>query len=365
MRNFKNQTFRTPPFALKKSRVQLEKLEERLLLSAEPLLQMGKPAQGTALAVDNVLLTTRVGDAVNNQQDPMFEVNLQNAQVIDLSKGVDQNSTLLSWEVQGDLMKLNQDLGSLVLDLGANDDTVKISQDEQGRIKVSSDGLYDLVFAKPLNLLAIRGGAGVDKVLLDTFSMGGGLRVESEFIELSKDKTVTLGGDVLLEAVSRITGNPTTGDAQGTASTLVDVQGTLVTKGLVTLSARSYVDYQTVRNGTSADLNFSAQSEARARLGESASLTAAGLSVTALTEISLVAELSGVTDGTLVLDAKQISEAALLGKPFNAANVQAAVAAAIAICDPAEDLRGDIEYKTAMAGEMVKRALHKAWALCA
>ena len=99
MRNFKNQTFRTPPFALKKSRVQLEKLEERLLLSAEPLLQMGKPAQGTALAVDNVLLTTRVGDAVNNQQDPMFEVNLQNAQVIDLSKGVDQNSTLLSWEV--------------------------------------------------------------------------------------------------------------------------------------------------------------------------------------------------------------------------------------------------------------------------
>jgi len=38
--------------------------------------------------------------------------------------------------------------------------------------------------------------------------------------------------------------------------------------------------------------------------------------------------------------------------------------AAIAACDPAEDLRGDIEYKTAMAGEMVKRALAKAWAMC-
>jgi hypothetical protein len=61
----------------------------------------------------------------------------------------------------------------------------------------------------------------------------------------------------------------------------------------------------------------------------------------------------------------EAAEAALLNKPFNAANVQAAVAAAIAICDPAEDLRGDIEYKTAMAGEMVKRALNKAWALCA
>ena len=44
---------------------------------------------------------------------------------------------------------------------------------------------------------------------------------------------------------------------------------------------------------------------------------------------------------------------------------QAAADAAIAICDPAEDLRGDAEYKTAMAGEMVKRALAKAWARCA
>ena len=30
----------------------------------------------------------------------------------------------------------------------------------------------------------------------------------------------------------------------------------------------------------------------------------------------------------------------------------------------AEDLRGDIEYKTAMAGQMVKRALSKAWSRC-
>jgi carbon-monoxide dehydrogenase medium subunit len=31
-----------------------------------------------------------------------------------------------------------------------------------------------------------------------------------------------------------------------------------------------------------------------------------------------------------------------------------------AICDPADDLRGDAEYKTAMAGEMTKRALLQA-----
>ncbi|BAO82150.1 aerobic-type carbon monoxide dehydrogenase, middle subunit CoxM/CutM homologs [Serpentinimonas raichei] len=60
----------------------------------------------------------------------------------------------------------------------------------------------------------------------------------------------------------------------------------------------------------------------------------------------------------------EAAEAALLGQPLNPATLQAAADAAIAICDPAEDLRGDIEYKTAMAGEMVKRALTKAWSRC-
>lgn len=61
----------------------------------------------------------------------------------------------------------------------------------------------------------------------------------------------------------------------------------------------------------------------------------------------------------------EAAEAALQGKPFSIENIQAAADAATAICDPAEDLRGDAEYKTAMAGQMVKRALAKAWARCA
>lgn len=61
----------------------------------------------------------------------------------------------------------------------------------------------------------------------------------------------------------------------------------------------------------------------------------------------------------------EAAEAALLGQAFTPAALQAAADAAMAICEPAEDLRGDIEYKTAMAGEMVKRALAKAWARCA
>ena len=56
----------------------------------------------------------------------------------------------------------------------------------------------------------------------------------------------------------------------------------------------------------------------------------------------------------------EAAEAAILNQPLNVATMQAAADAAVAICDPAEDLRGDIEYKTAMAGQMVKRALAKA-----
>ena len=58
------------------------------------------------------------------------------------------------------------------------------------------------------------------------------------------------------------------------------------------------------------------------------------------------------------------AEAALMGKPLSDATIADAAAKAMAICDPAEDLRGDVEYKTAMAGQMVKRAIAKAAARC-
>jgi carbon-monoxide dehydrogenase medium subunit len=59
------------------------------------------------------------------------------------------------------------------------------------------------------------------------------------------------------------------------------------------------------------------------------------------------------------------AEQAVIGKPLSAATLEAAAQAAMAICDPAEDLRGDRDYKTAMAGQMVKRALQAAAARCA
>jgi len=58
------------------------------------------------------------------------------------------------------------------------------------------------------------------------------------------------------------------------------------------------------------------------------------------------------------------AEQELTGKALTDATIDAAAAKAMAICEPAEDLRGDAEYKTAMTGEMVRRALRQAAARC-
>lgn len=63
------------------------------------------------------------------------------------------------------------------------------------------------------------------------------------------------------------------------------------------------------------------------------------------------------------LRAKQ-AEQALLGRVLDASAIDEAAREAMAICTPAEDLRGDVEYKTAMGGQMVRRALRAAADRC-
>ena len=56
------------------------------------------------------------------------------------------------------------------------------------------------------------------------------------------------------------------------------------------------------------------------------------------------------------------AEDALTGRPLDDASLDAAARAAMSICAPAADQRGDAEYKTAMCGEMTRRALQAAHA---
>jgi len=54
------------------------------------------------------------------------------------------------------------------------------------------------------------------------------------------------------------------------------------------------------------------------------------------------------------------AEAALLGRPISDATLNEVARLAMSICDPTPDQRGDADYKTAMCGEMTRRALQAA-----
>lgn len=58
------------------------------------------------------------------------------------------------------------------------------------------------------------------------------------------------------------------------------------------------------------------------------------------------------------------AEQLMLNQTLNSDLLDKVVASVRSICDPAEDLRGDAEYKTAMAGEMTRRAILAAADLC-
>jgi carbon-monoxide dehydrogenase medium subunit len=63
--------------------------------------------------------------------------------------------------------------------------------------------------------------------------------------------------------------------------------------------------------------------------------------------------------GPTVLRARS-AEDALCGKVLDDAAIAEAAGLAMSICEPVADQRGDAEYKTAMAGEMTRRALRTA-----
>ena len=72
-------------------------------------------------------------------------------------------------------------------------------------------------------------------------------------------------------------------------------------------------------------------------------------------EVSIALTNAGAT----ALKARE-AEDSLRGKKFGDAAIAEAARLAMSICDPAEDQRGDVEYKTAMTGEMTQRALRTA-----
>jgi carbon-monoxide dehydrogenase medium subunit len=91
----------------------------------------------------------------------------------------------------------------------------------------------------------------------------------------------------------------------------------------------------------------------------------AGAAVVMRMSAGMVTELRiGLTNVAPTALRARAAEAVLIGQPVNDVTLAAMGEAVRAMCDPAEDLRGDAEYKTAMASQMTQRAVRTAAVRC-
>jgi carbon-monoxide dehydrogenase medium subunit len=70
----------------------------------------------------------------------------------------------------------------------------------------------------------------------------------------------------------------------------------------------------------------------------------------------------GLTNVAPMAIRAEAAEDLLRGQVITEALIEQAAEQVMAACEPAEDLRGDIEYKTHMAAEMARRSIREALA---
>jgi hypothetical protein len=305
-KRFKRWSPRGRRLAYARSRAQVERLEDRVLLSAEPMLQQTRPDTGKEISADNVSL--------NAVERKTIEVDLAqfepSATIVDLTKGASQNSRLSG---AGDLLSLSGEVRNLIVDLSATDNKVTLGTEPDGRLRVTADGLYDLLFAKPTGLFAIRGQGGADQVVVKTADLGEAmLVVESETIEVSEGAVVKAAAGVHLIADASVSGTPTA-STSGKVTAAVSVNGTVQTKGDLLVAANAALGYTGKPAATLADLSLTADVSASAVLGAKSSITAAGIFVVADTDVRIEVERSGVERSKVTIGVTQKSEAGARG----------------------------------------------------
>ena len=238
-----------------------------------------------------------------------------NATVLDLDRdgaGAGQNAQL-AWETAGSLLSLNQSLLNLVLDLGDGDDQVVLSEEADGRLRLSGDSIYDLVFAKPTNILGLVGGRGLDRVVIGQANLGdASLYVEAELIGLGAGARVETGGDLVLRAQSSRVETSRGNDIDIELRASVQLDGTVIAAGDVVLEAFVKTDARIDASSVAVDSTLASDTEALVLIGGDAHVTAHGLSVSAITDNRLEIRSSGGL-GSIALSAIQRTEAGVAG----------------------------------------------------
>ncbi|MGA1253702.1 MAG: LEPR-XLL domain-containing protein, partial [Burkholderiaceae bacterium] len=297
-----------PQANYKKNRVQVEKLEDRILLSADPLVKLDKNYNDDPIAADNVKLS------LNKPSSSSFDLNLLSrggGTVIDLTKDPSQNSQWLAWDVASQRMTLTQTAANLIIDLGDKSTALRLFTNADGLLELQADNLYDLVLSAPTTLLGIRGGAGIDTFTVEDFDLGNAsLVLEAEKIELSSGYTVETNADVVFRGHAKVSST----DSSVTLSleSSVKVQGSITAGGAVILDAKGEISATKEFVGVATSMNIQSTSQVQALVGSGAVIQAETLSVLASTESLLSATAKGGL-GVIALKADQTTSAKVAG----------------------------------------------------
>jgi hypothetical protein len=217
-----------------RSRAQVERLEERVLLSAEPMVQQTRLEEESPLAATNVQLEVGAPDA-----GLLTLADLTRGLTrIDLTQNVTQSTKLSAQGSGGRILQLNEVPSNLLIDLGRGDDELTLRQEPDGRLRLGGDSeLFELLFPKPSGVLAIRGLDGADKLTLDSVSLdSASLLVDTESILLGAGKSLTTLGNVLLRAEAALESDDT---EEASLAAQVRIDGNITAGGSVLLSSRA------------------------------------------------------------------------------------------------------------------------------
>ena len=283
------------------ARERVERLEDRILLAAQPLL-LAATDSGSAGAVELVTLDPTQSRA---PQASAFDALAGVATFVDLGQGAQQSSLLSADAADPSLLRLNDQLTFLVLDLGSGNNAAVLSSAGDGKLRLSGASFNDIVFTRPSALLGIRGGSGVDSLSIESVDIGSGsLEVETETISLGRGQTLSAGQDVLLRAGAAAL------QVQGSSAALdllarVSIEGTLRAGAQVSLDASVRTDVRLSSGDSLAYGSIQAKTKAEAVIGSQASVQASGLSLTAHTYGRLQIVATDAASGSVTIDAAQ------------------------------------------------------------
>ena len=323
MRKLKGQSFNPLSGAFRRSRSTVERLEDRILLSAEPLVQFNRVDSEQALVVEN--LAHQVDPRPLDSLDITTISSI--ASLIDLTRPQAQQNSKFNWAGStSSLLKLNSQLSALVLDLGEGASQMSLSNDGNGMLRLSrldgqaaqaGENPYDFVFAKPTSILGIRGEGGIDRLIIDNVDLGStSLSVDVEAIDIPSTSTLTGQNNVLLMARDSFAGELgqlTIGADDLELSASIDVAGSVQVVGNVVLAAQVSVELEQEVTLTGY-YAVNGSTTARVRVADGAQITAQSLVLSATTESRwALAANDGLIGGRLALDLAQTTQALVEG----------------------------------------------------